>query len=125
MISQAFIIKENKVLMVKQYVKRGDIVWNFPGGNIEEGETPEQAAIRETKEETGCNIRLTKLLHVKNDRKYTFLAEIVGGQKDLERVKSVDSDIVDIHWVSIEDSSMWDDHTRPILEIYKSNNCTK
>ncbi|WP_307449681.1 NUDIX hydrolase [Paenibacillus sp. V4I3] len=35
--------------MVKQYVQRGDIVWNFPGGGIEEYETPEQACIRETK----------------------------------------------------------------------------
>lgn len=40
MISQAFIIENDKVLMVKQYVERGDIVWNFPGGGIEMGETP-------------------------------------------------------------------------------------
>ncbi|MFC4322963.1 NUDIX hydrolase [Litchfieldia salsa] len=43
MISQAIIIKDNKLLMVKQYVQRGDIVWNFPGGGIERNETPEQA----------------------------------------------------------------------------------
>lgn len=32
--------------------------WSFPKGHIEEGETPEAAAIRETKEETGLNISL-------------------------------------------------------------------
>lgn len=46
MISQAFIINDNKVLMAKQYVERGDIVWNFPGNGIKTGETPKEAAIR-------------------------------------------------------------------------------
>ena len=40
MISQAIIIQDEHVLMVKQYVERGDIVWNFPGGGVEEYETP-------------------------------------------------------------------------------------
>ena len=34
--------------------------WDFPGGKIEEGEHPEQAAIRETKEETFLDIPLSK-----------------------------------------------------------------
>ncbi len=33
--------------------------WSFPGGAIEEGETPEEAAVRETLEETGYAVRLT------------------------------------------------------------------
>lgn len=52
MISQAFVIDNDKVLMVKQFVQRGDIVWNFPGGGIEKDETPEEACIREVMEET-------------------------------------------------------------------------
>jgi len=35
MISQALITRNDKVLMVRQHVQRGDIVWNFPGGGIE------------------------------------------------------------------------------------------
>lgn len=46
LIAEAIIIQNNSVLMFKQYVQRGDIVWNFPGGGIEEGESPEQACIR-------------------------------------------------------------------------------
>ncbi|BBH24566.1 hypothetical protein Back11_59110 [Paenibacillus baekrokdamisoli] len=52
MIAQGIIVQGNSVLMVKQFVQRGDIVWNFPGGGIEENETPEQACLREVKEET-------------------------------------------------------------------------
>lgn len=31
--------------------------WCFPGGGIKPGETPEKAAVRETREETGCKCR--------------------------------------------------------------------
>jgi 8-oxo-dGTP pyrophosphatase MutT (NUDIX family) len=40
---------DGKVLLLKRH----DGSWGFPGGMIEEGETPEQAARRETLEETG------------------------------------------------------------------------
>lgn len=41
--------------------KRRDVpVWVFPGGRVEKGETPEQAAMREGKEETGCEIELVR-----------------------------------------------------------------
>jgi ADP-ribose pyrophosphatase YjhB (NUDIX family) len=62
MLSQAVITRNNEVLMVKQYVQRGDIVWNFPGGGIEEGETPEEACLREVEEETGFIVNIVTLL---------------------------------------------------------------
>ena len=40
------------------------ILWSLPKGHIEEGETPEQAAIREVAEETGINSDITKSLGV-------------------------------------------------------------
>ena len=40
------------------------VLWSLPKGHIEEGETPEQAAIREVAEETGINSAITRSLGV-------------------------------------------------------------
>ncbi|MDN3506578.1 MAG: NUDIX domain-containing protein [Simkaniaceae bacterium] len=51
-------------------IKRRDIpVWVLPGGGIEPGEKPEEAAIRESDEETGMQVTLTRKVayyHPKN-----------------------------------------------------------
>jgi len=57
----ATVIAFDKSLKKILLVKRRDVpVWVLPGGGIEEGETPLQAAIREAKEETGFNIKVVR-----------------------------------------------------------------
>ena len=58
---RCYLIKDNKVVVTKY--KEGNEkagYYEIPGGKIEEGETPEQTAIREMKEETGIKIRNLK-----------------------------------------------------------------
>ncbi|PIS27136.1 MAG: NUDIX hydrolase [Candidatus Marinimicrobia bacterium CG08_land_8_20_14_0_20_45_22] len=45
----------NEILLVKRNVEPGKGGWSLAGGFIEMGETPENGAIRELKEETGLN----------------------------------------------------------------------
>lgn len=49
--------------------KRSDIQkgWGFPGGYIEYGETPQEAIVREFKEETGLDVRVKRLLGVSSE----------------------------------------------------------
>lgn len=54
--ASVFILRDEEVLFMK-HKKLGK--WIQPGGHIEEDETPDQAAKREAKEETGYNITFT------------------------------------------------------------------
>ena len=66
--------------------KREDFrLWALPGGGSEDDETPEQAAIRETFEETGYHIEMEKLVGQYyrpqlNDIRTVFLGRVVGGE---------------------------------------------
>ena len=56
----AIVIRGDKVLLVKRCNPPGKGLWSIPGGCIELGETLQEAAERELKEETGVAIRARK-----------------------------------------------------------------
>ena len=78
--------------------KRRDIpVWVFPGGKIEDDETPEEAALREGEEETGYTLKLVRKIGTYTPRNrlshYThfFQAHITGGSpKTCDETQSLD-----------------------------------
>lgn len=53
------VIHEGKILLTRRHDFH---VWCLPSGGVEEGESIAEAAIRETKEETGIEIELTRLV---------------------------------------------------------------
>ena len=59
------LIVEDKILLVhaKKYAGQNN-KWSIPKGHIEEGETPEEAAIREVAEETGIKSEISRELGV-------------------------------------------------------------
>ena len=55
------VLVDGKILLTK----RDDFqVWCLPSGGVEDGESLAEAAIRETKEETGIDVRLTRVIGV-------------------------------------------------------------
>lgn len=54
-VAGAFILKDDNILFLK-HKKYG--VWLQPGGHVEERETPDEAAIRETMEEVGLEVEI-------------------------------------------------------------------
>ena len=60
----AIITKDSKLLAVQRGIESNHpLKWEFPGGKIIFGETPEQCIIREIDEELSVNIELFSKLH--------------------------------------------------------------
>jgi len=60
--SNAIVERADEVLLVRLNYGPRDGRWALPGGLVEDDETPEQAAVRETEEETGFHVGLDGLL---------------------------------------------------------------
>ena len=60
----ALVEREGKVILVKRGVNPGKGLWCFPSGFMEFDEKPQEAAVREFKEETGLDIAITELMDV-------------------------------------------------------------
>ncbi len=76
------VINEQKQILLIKGPRRG---WEMPGGQVEEGESLKDAAIRETKEETGIDVEVLKFCGLFQNVSRSicntlFLARPVGGQ---------------------------------------------
>lgn len=62
----ALVFRGDAVLLVKRRDEPSRGLWSPPGGSLELGETAEQAAVRETAEETGVRVRALKVADVRD-----------------------------------------------------------
>ena len=100
-ISAAIIVNDDRVLMVRRRISEGELMWQFPAGAIEAGESAEDAAVRETQEETGLTVKAVRLLgervHPKTGRAMSYTAcEVLEGTAHVADDEELDA----IAWVA-------------------------
>ncbi len=100
-------LNDNKVLLMHR-LKDGDEYFTFPGGGVEEGESIEEAVVREVMEETSMPTNIERLLyahHYESSDQYYYLCSYISGEPVLgnaiekERMEKASSDIYGPEWV--------------------------
>ena len=106
--SRGIIIKNEKILLIHR-IKPSRNYYVLPGGKIEKNENPEQALIREIKEETNLDIiSFKKLTEIEDEKRYAYyfiiekyigIPEIIGEEKE----KSNEIDKYILEWIELKD----------------------
>jgi ADP-ribose pyrophosphatase YjhB (NUDIX family) len=79
--------QDGKYLLVQEKKPSAYGLWNLPAGRVEEGDSVEKTAVKETKEETGYDIELIRHLDIfqgdgdgTSTCAHAFEAKIIGGR---------------------------------------------
>lgn len=108
----AGILIENKQIALIERQRGGDIFYVFPGGSVDPGESPEQAVVREIREELGLETNVIRRIAEStyaNRPHYYYLLERCGGVfgtgqgKELKRGPDSERGSVRPLWVPLED----------------------
>lgn len=104
-IAGCVIEKNNKILMVQEGLDFCYGQWNYPAGHVDEFENITEAAIREAKEETGFDVKLTSVLPICETKAkdethiiIRFVAEVIGGEIQFDS-----EEILDVKWIDVKD----------------------
>jgi 8-oxo-dGTP pyrophosphatase MutT (NUDIX family) len=102
------VVREGKLLMVEERAQ-GQLVFNQPAGHLEPDESLQEAALRETREETGWEVRLTAFIGAyqwkapdsgngpgRHYLRFAFAAEPVAH----DATRALDEGIVQALWLS-------------------------
>jgi 8-oxo-dGTP pyrophosphatase MutT (NUDIX family) len=115
--------EHGRILLVK---RRDNTLWALPGGGHDIGESIEQTAIREVKEETGLDVEVTRLVgiytnpahvvaftdgEVRQQFSLCFITKLRGGEL------AIDHESTDIAWSEPADIEQLDMHPSMRLRI--------
>ncbi len=123
----AVVISEGKILLEKRKNEPGKGKWSIPGGLVDLGESPEQAVIREVKEETCLEVDAPRLIDVVPDVsldeagkvKYHFvIIDYLVAFKGGEAQAASDADA--LVWVPFSEVEAYD-LTRSFRAFFKRN----
>jgi 8-oxo-dGTP diphosphatase len=103
-IAAAVIVRDGRVLLVRRRVAEGSLSWQFPAGKIKPGETAQEAAVREAREEAGVMSAARQVLgervHPMTGRRVVYVAcDLISGTA---RVADED-EIAEVAWCGIGD----------------------
>ena len=103
----ALIKHKNKYLILQRADHRSNPgYWNCVTGHIKERETGEEAAIREVKEETNLDAKITKtaepLIHFTKDQRWIILAYLLETD-DISDMKIDENESKDFKWIERND----------------------
>lgn len=112
--------RDGRFLLVEEIAKSTQKkVLNQPAGHIEKGESVLEAVIRETLEETQRHFTAEALLglyrlEADNGKTY-FRYTFVGSVSDIDPETQLDPDILDTHWLSIDEIATSDKLRSPLV----------
>lgn len=98
-----------QVALIARRDRRGRLVWSLPKGHIEQGETPEAAAVREVFEETGITGRIVAGLGTID---FWFMAEDRRVHKTVHHflleaqdvvLSDADAEVTEVAWVPLDE----------------------
>jgi ADP-ribose pyrophosphatase YjhB (NUDIX family) len=99
---------EPEVLLLRRAVEPGLGAWDLPAGYLDPGESAEDAALRETREEAGLDVQLLRLVGVYSSRSGNAVSSIyLAHARDPEAQVSLDRESDDHAWVSRRDIGAW------------------
>jgi 8-oxo-dGTP diphosphatase len=117
----------NRVLLVKRSVAPKKGFWCLPGGFMELGESPEKAALRELKEETGLSGRIEMLLGVSSNPSAQYHTVLMVGYLIRQYTGTLTAgddadDAVYFHYDELPEIA-FESHARFIRMYYASYEC--
>jgi 8-oxo-dGTP diphosphatase len=84
----------------------GQPPWAFPGGKIELGESPVDAAVREVLEETGCTVRPGRVLgsrvHPATGADLVYVAAVQRGGTDV--TAAAPGEVAETRWLTLPEA---------------------
>lgn len=104
--------QDGKYLLLQEKQPKAYGLWNFPAGRVDLGESLEQAAIREAKEESGYDVELIKEVAIFHAQatdvvKHAYEAKIIGGKLEFP-----DDEILDAQWFTLKEIEQMKDKLR-------------
>lgn len=105
-VARGIIIKKEKILLIHRNKNNRDY-YVLPGGGIEENETPEEAIIRELKEELGLDFCVGENIELQDDlnQGYYFIVKDFSGTLQLggpELERQNENNIYNLEWISFK-----------------------